>query len=115
MSGLWWELRYKFRPNSFHDRPYFLSYVYEDGRLEHVAMDGLQFGRHQELAANYAGLIRKALAVPSLGTDLLSLSVNDRAILLSPQRRGISASVPQATLGSPASPRGSSQMDTLGE
>jgi len=35
-------------------------------------MDGLQFGRHQELAANYARLIRKALAVPSLGTDLLS-------------------------------------------
>jgi len=35
-------------------------------------MDGLQFGRHHQLAADDAWLIGKALAIASLGADRLS-------------------------------------------
>jgi hypothetical protein len=41
-------------------------------------MDRLQFGRHQQPAANDARLIGKALAVSSLGAELLSSFVNHR-------------------------------------
>jgi len=45
-SSLWWKLRYQFKPNSLHDCPYFVRERFEDGRFNHVAMNGLQFGRH---------------------------------------------------------------------
>ena len=45
-SKLWWKLRYQFRPNSLHDCPNFVRDRFEDGRFNHVAMNGLQFGRH---------------------------------------------------------------------
>ena len=45
-SKLWWKLRYQFRPNSLHHRPYILRDDFEDGRFSHAAMDRLQFGGH---------------------------------------------------------------------
>jgi hypothetical protein len=49
-----------------------LADVFEVGRLDHVAMDGLQFGWHQQLAGDNARLIGKALSISSLGADWLS-------------------------------------------
>jgi hypothetical protein len=50
----------------------FLDDIFKDGRLDHVAMDGLQFGWHHHLAADDARLVGKALAIASLDTGLLS-------------------------------------------
>ena len=72
ISRLWWKLRYQFRPNSLHHGPYFLRDGLEGGRINHVTMDCLQLGRHEQLAANNAGLIGKALAISSWGAGLRS-------------------------------------------
>jgi len=53
----------QFGPHCLDSCSYFLSDILEDGRFDHVAMDGLKFGRHEELAADDAGLIREALAI----------------------------------------------------
>jgi hypothetical protein len=56
--------------------PYFLSDLFEDGGFKHVTMDRLQFGQHQQPAANNARLIGKALATSSLWAELLSLFID---------------------------------------
>ena len=52
--------------------------TFEDRRFNHLAMNGLQFGRHSELAANDARLIGEASAIPPLAAGLLSSFVNHR-------------------------------------
>jgi hypothetical protein len=42
----WRELRSQFRPNSLHGCPYFIRDDFEDGCLNDVAMNCLQFGWH---------------------------------------------------------------------
>jgi hypothetical protein len=76
ISRPWWKLRYQFRPNSPHYCPYLLSDVFKDGRFEHVAMDRLQFGRHQQPAANDARLIGKADLLSSFGNHRQSSSAS---------------------------------------
>ena len=100
-SKLWWKLRYQFRPNSLHHCPYFVRDGFEDRRFNQVAMDQLQFGRHDQLAADNAGFIGEALTISSLGAGLLSMLVHTAltASLFLVFRRTYKLSVDAATVG----------------
>ena len=64
-------------------------------------MDQLQFGRHDQLAANNAGFIGEALTISSLGAGLLSTLVHTAltASLFLVFRRTYKLSVDAATVG----------------
>jgi hypothetical protein len=75
-------------------------------------MDQLQFGRHDQLAADNAGFIGEALTISSLGAGLLSMLVHTAltASLFLVFRRPYKLSVDAATVGMICAGRATDEM-----
>ena len=97
---------------SLHHCPYFVRDGFEDRRFNQVAMDQLQFGRHDQLAADNAGFIGEALTISSLGAGLLSMLVHTAltASLFLVFRRTYKLSVDAATVGMICAGRATDEM-----
>ena len=73
-----------FGPYGLDDRSDFVSDSFFDGRLDHIAVNGLQLGGHHQLAADDPGLVGKSLAVASSRAGRLSSFIGHYRSLLPP-------------------------------